>query len=797
MTIVDTSDNVTGHLQFLRGRGVTAIGRYYSASAWKRLTRAEATAISNAGIQIFAVFENDGDPGLSVAQGKSHAQMALDQARGVSQPEGSTIYFALEHLPDGYTSVHVPGAKRYFQGVREILGTKYRAGVYSDGVICDALLTTGLCDHAWLSASTSFEGSGAFAASNRWSLWQRRVDIDWDGLSIDTNDAKAEFGAFAVAAGPGPARAFSIAAHAGVFASSTGAATQVPATGWTFFVQRLREEYRSGKSFVRTVGTYQVFHDGVAVAGLGGMTVERQGPGDDSATGTAEHRCIVARTYPLRSHDTVDYATVGFETDGEHPRPAIGVGDTDFRTGILIHPAEGYGSTIGCINLSGTLHDATSDFTLADSTARVIAVIQDLQQASGGHLPSDGPIGNCRLIVADEALDPASTVLKIGSRGSLVRAWQMFLAAQGHSASAADGDFGPATRAATMAFQSAHGLTSDGIVAGDTLAAAIALGFGRPPAGAGIATSPAGAFDSARAATERQSAARPFRAAFVAAPSVDMAPTPGATVPMRALRRGSHGALVLAWQNFLTGQHFDPGGADGDFSIKTETATQAFQTAQGLPADGVVGQMTFLKAISLGFALVEEPAADDTGSDFPPRPNFPSLQSTSQRWAIFGRFDYVAAPLPDNREHIRILGTWEQDNIISVPIPQLRRTGIPNAATGMRFHHLAAAQLQALWAAWESAGLLDLILTYDGSFEPRFKRGQANGGDDALSNHSFGSAFDINAPFNVFGQRPVLAGERGSVRKLVTIANAQGFFWGGHFPARPDGMHFEVAFIKP
>ena len=80
---------------------------------------------------------------------------------------------------------------------------------------------------------------------------------------------------------------------------------------------------------------------------------------------------------------------------------------------------------------------------------------------------------------------------------------------------------------------------------------------------------------------------------------------------------------------------------------------------------------------------------------------------------------------------------------------------------------------------------------------PRFKRGQANGGDEALSNHSFGSAFDINEGFNGFGTRPALVGERGSVRKLVTIANAQGFFWGGHFPKRPDGMHFEIAFIKP
>jgi hypothetical protein len=32
------------------------------------------------------------------------------------------------------------------------------------------------------------------------------------------------------------------------------------------------------------------------------------------------------------------------------------------------------------------------------------------------------------------------------------------------------------------------------------------------------------------------------------------------------------------------------------------------------------------------------------------------------------------------------------------------------------------------------------------------------------------------------------------VRELVPIANAFGFYWGGHFGAgRVDGMHFEVA----
>ncbi len=127
-----------------------------------------------------------------------------------------------------------------------------------------------------------------------------------------------------------------------------------------------------------------------------------------------------------------------------------------------------------------------------------------------------------------------------------------------------------------------------------------------------------------------------------------------------------------------------------------------------------------------------------------------------------------------------------------VPILQLRTALGAGAPSGMRFHRLAAEQLKGLWEAWEQSNLLDRVLTYDGSFVPRFIRGSRT----VLSNHAFGSAFDINADLNPLGQRPKLVGQRGSVRELVPLANQWGFYWGGHFGSRPDGMHFEIAFLK-
>lgn len=181
-------------------------------------------------------------------------------------------------------------------------------------------------------------------------------------------------------------------------------ASPVPG-GWVLLVERKREEFRPGMNFRRTVGHYQVYRDGVAVDGLEGTTVERQGPGDNSGVGRDQHRCIEAGTYPLRSHRTDNYRTVDFETDGEHPRPSIEVGNTRQRTGILVHPASGYGSTIGCINLADTLDGPQSNFSLARSTQRVIAVIDSIKEHLGGTLPSaqGAPLAGCQLIVRDVA----------------------------------------------------------------------------------------------------------------------------------------------------------------------------------------------------------------------------------------------------------------------------------------------------------------------------------------------------------------------------------------------------------
>ena len=259
---------------------------------------------------------------------------------------------------------------------------------------------------------------------------------------------------------------------------------------------------------------------------------------------------------------------------------------------------------------------------------------------------------------------------------------------------------------------------------------------------------------------------------------------------MRVLKFGLEGSDVKKWQMFLVGQRLAQFVPNGKFGPATRAATIAFQKKNGLDSDGKVGNRTLGRAMTLGFELID--FATERGSGFPKEPAFAPLVGTAARQRVFGTFAFVSSPQPGNREAIRITDNWERENIVRVVIPQLQGvTGAPSSGA-IRFHRLAAKQLEDLFKAWSKARLMSRVLTWAGSFAPRFIRGS----NTVLSNHAFGTAFDINAAFNPLGAEPAFPGQEGCVFDLVQIANDHGFYWGGHFSKRRDGMHFEVAVLK-
>lgn len=256
---------------------------------------------------------------------------------------------------------------------------------------------------------------------------------------------------------------------------------------------------------------------------------------------------------------------------------------------------------------------------------------------------------------------------------------------------------------------------------------------------------------------------------------------------MQILRKGSTGSDVEKWQAFLKGMSNNSDILiSGIFEDVTDKETKTFQKRKNLTPDGVVGPKTLSVALQCGFSLMEDPTCDIDGPNWPPRPTQGPLDP-ADREKLFGRFSYISSPVPSNPEAITITGNWAS-NISQITIPQLRGIAGAPQSGNVQFHSLLIPQVTKLFNDWEDAGLTYLIMSWGGSWVPRFVRGSRT----SLSNHAWGTAFDVNVAWNGLGVQPALRGETGSVRELVEIAYENGFYWGGWFPRRADGMHFEA-----
>ena len=219
--------------------------------------------------------------------------------------------------------------------------------------------------------------------------------------------------------------------------------------------------------------------------------------------------------------------------------------------------------------------------------------------------------------------------------------------------------------------------------------------------------------------------------------------------------------------------------------------TVKFQKKYNLGADGVVGRMTYAKAISLGFGEVEDNYDGVNSVNFPPKPTHIKPLRGIEKDEMFGKIEYIASPTAKNKEAITITNGYYKDNIVMVKNPYLSKA-TNGKYTRMQFHKECEYQLLQMWKEWDEKGLLDRIETYGGSYIARFIRGSRK----HLSNHSYGTAFDINMEWNGLGRTPALVVEKGCIRELVEIALKWGFYNGMWF-SRKDGMHFEVFKIIP
>ncbi len=208
-----------------------------------------------------------------------------------------------------------------------------------------------------------------------------------------------------------------------------------------------------------------------------------------------------------------------------------------------LHAERGTGGVRDELANFDPVHNATSGFEIS---GRGVNFRPWSTFNTGAHQPHVAAVrGACRAVdphVGESAPagdGSANALLREGDGGPDVAQLQRQLTRAGFPC-AVDGDFGPRTRDAVIAFQRARGLAADG-VAGPATRTALAAGDG---------------------------AGRPV------------------------LEEGDEGPLVVELQERLGRAGFAV-AADGQFGPKTRQTVVAFQRAQQLDADGVVGPRTW------------------------------------------------------------------------------------------------------------------------------------------------------------------------------------------------------------
>ncbi len=232
------------------------------------------------------------------------------------------------------------------------------------------------------------------------------------------------------------------------------------------------------------------------------------------------------------------YIHLNNDTPGTDDGEGWGIAD-GIRPGVRVSA----GQHIGWVGDSGSSENTTPHlhFELRDRSGILVNSFSALVAAGG-----NGQGG------LDDPLFDNRRTLEQGLHGFDVRRLQTVLDTIGYDVGGIDGDFGPATKAAVVAFQDNNGLTGDGAV------------------GRGTKNALKNALDNGGGG-----------------------PAPDTTPSRQTVRKGDRGDSVRELQQELSTEGFDPGGVDGIFGPRTEVAVLDFQAHYSLTVDGIAGPQTW------------------------------------------------------------------------------------------------------------------------------------------------------------------------------------------------------------
>lgn len=183
----------TAKAKELADNGIQFVCRYLVPERLrsKRITKAEAEAITAAGMQIVSVYETTADRAKGGSEaGRADGIAALKETKIVGQPVGSAVYFAVDYdaQPAEYDIIEA-----YLRNAfAELPG--YAVGVYGSFAIVEEMARRKACTHFWQTYAWS-RGK----LSSHVNVYQYKNGVKVCGITCDLNDSFGNEGWWQVA----------------------------------------------------------------------------------------------------------------------------------------------------------------------------------------------------------------------------------------------------------------------------------------------------------------------------------------------------------------------------------------------------------------------------------------------------------------------------------------------------------------------------------------------------------------------------------------------------------------------
>jgi hypothetical protein len=167
----------------LKGAGILAVGRYlgYKTQGWsKSITPDELSAIHNAGLSVFLIWESNPTTAgyFGYGQGLMDAQLAIEEATYLGAPKSTAIYFTVDFDAQ---AADMAAIISYFNGVRAGLAGQYLVGAYGSYSVLQALKASSYApDKYW--QTYAWSGGQMFSGND---IYQYQNDVTLQGVDVD------------------------------------------------------------------------------------------------------------------------------------------------------------------------------------------------------------------------------------------------------------------------------------------------------------------------------------------------------------------------------------------------------------------------------------------------------------------------------------------------------------------------------------------------------------------------------------------------------------------------------------